>query len=108
MTTPHKWADVIKAWADGKPIQWRAALLPSDDDRWGDVTSSTKLPDFSAKHCEWRIKPETVKYRRYLARVPACVVVAIVHQPYTNGTAEKSWGEQFIRWIDDEWQEEEV
>ena len=21
MPTPHKWADVIKAWADGKPIQ---------------------------------------------------------------------------------------
>ena len=56
---PHRWAEVIKAWADGKEIQWRY-VEPGNN--WVTYSSadrpSTML--FSAdQSCEWRIKPET-------------------------------------------------
>lgn len=56
MTTerkPHKWAEVIRAWADGKPIQRR--LIGAHF--WEDVDEN---PYFDNTTIEWRVKPERV------------------------------------------------
>lgn len=51
MKTPHKHAEVIKAWADGATIQVRD---PSDaEDTWEDTDQSQWFEDW-----EYRIKPE--------------------------------------------------
>lgn len=51
----HKWAEVIKAWADGKAIQYRlSGYLP---DEWSDFAGGA-VPAFNAEGLEWRIKPE--------------------------------------------------
>jgi hypothetical protein len=56
--TPHKHAELIKAWADGSPIQYRA--VPNHGD-WKDAPEHL-IWDWNA---EYRIKPreEYVKYR---------------------------------------------
>lgn len=102
MTTPHKWADVIKAWADGKPIERRFM-----SDKWREIVGHG-TPPFDDTRNEWRIKPETVKYRRYIYRGITGPVVMVVHSPYEEGKVESVWRSAFIRWIDTEWQEEEV
>ena len=48
MKTPHKHADLIKAWADGAEIESR----PTGHGKW-----STGTPGWST-YCEYRIKPE--------------------------------------------------
>lgn len=50
MGTPHKHADLIKAWADGAEIQCRDGTCPS---LWDDIT----CPSWSTA-CDYRIKPE--------------------------------------------------
>lgn len=49
--TPHVHAEVIKAWADGKPIEWRE----HSSQEWRLI----KNPGFLV-HYEYRIKPEEV------------------------------------------------
>ena len=49
MKTPHKHAEVIKAWADGSEVQYKSKI----DDFW----YSTSAPYFEVDY-EWRIKPE--------------------------------------------------
>ena len=51
---PHKYADVIKAWADGKTIQGRINLGD-----WQDAPAH-RNPDFVNPRVEWRIKPENI------------------------------------------------
>lgn len=55
MAKPHKWAKVIKAWADGKPIQLK-------DERVGEwIDYKTEdIPNFSLDYLEWRVKPENI------------------------------------------------
>lgn len=50
---PRKWAEVIKAWADGKPIQRR--LIGAHF--WDDVDEH---PYFDNTTIEWRVKPEII------------------------------------------------
>lgn len=59
MTTerkPHKWAEIIKAWADGKPIQYK--YLDWKDSEWKD--NDMPLPRFDISDLEWRVKPENL------------------------------------------------
>lgn len=51
---PRKWAEVIKAWADGKPIQ--RSLIGTHF--WDDVDEH---PYFDNDMLEWRVKPEPVE-----------------------------------------------
>ncbi len=51
MRKPHKHAEVIKAWADGKAVQYRY----SPCEEWYDLTSS--YPNWMPEY-EYRIKPE--------------------------------------------------
>lgn len=52
----HKWAEVIKAWADGAAIEWR---LPENSQRgWTDWQEAAEFPCFTQPNTiEWRIKP---------------------------------------------------
>lgn len=62
MAKPHKWAEIIKAWADGKPIQSKDIKL----DVWSDWVTDT--PPFWATNLEWRIKPSIYRYRMVLVK----------------------------------------
>ena len=55
--TPHKHAEVIKAWADGKTIQFKSI----DSNEWGDADCSIygQWLRFHPEHF-YRIKPEEV------------------------------------------------
>ena len=48
----HKYADVIKAWANGEAIQWTNSELHF----WINFDQD-KTPDFNSPELEWRIKP---------------------------------------------------
>lgn len=54
---PHKWAEVIKAWADGKPIQFRI----KNGAFWIYEEFDGSIPRFNAPDREWRVKPEPVE-----------------------------------------------
>lgn len=63
MTKPHKHAEAIKAWADGKQIQWAEALPPTAADPlaqrepgWFDVCPG--VAPMWAEHHLYRAKPE--------------------------------------------------
>lgn len=59
MTTPHKHAEVIKAWADGKTIQYSC-----DGINWVDYTWEKNGSPAWYKHHYYRIKPEDIVYYR--------------------------------------------
>jgi hypothetical protein len=65
---PHKYADVIKAWADGKVVQFADCVHPTAADPlclrspdWRDWTDQY-VPSFGA-HFLWRIKPEPLEWQ---------------------------------------------
>lgn len=96
----HKHAEVIKAWADGAPVQF---LSPSTG-QWQECGDDTPawLP-----HYEYRVKPEPVKlrYRRYVTRYGIFTVNEPVSVLKPEGV---EIGAEFIKWIDKKWQEVEV
>jgi len=49
--TPHVHAETIKAWADGKPIEYKSGV----DRQWVLIDNPSFLVDF-----EYRVKPEEV------------------------------------------------
>lgn len=51
---PHKWAEAIKAWADGKPIQVRF----KNSTFWIDEEFDGGVPLFNDPMLEFRLKPE--------------------------------------------------
>lgn len=89
MPTPHKWASVIKAWADGAEVQYRHG------DAWWD--GGTAAPSFNPE-LEWRIKPkpQTVTYRVALFRYGEGVRV---EARVVEELAESC--KHFIRWLTD-------
>lgn len=61
MKTPHKHAEVIKAWADGATIQSRRHF----DGEWQDIHGNEPKWIFQF---EYRVKPNTLA--RYIATMP--------------------------------------
>lgn len=57
---PHKHAEVIKAWADGHPIQYRFM----NEGPWQDIEEPTWIPEdgYRVKPTETRIELEEGKY----------------------------------------------
>ena len=66
---PHKYAEVIKAWADGKPIQYRVTGRSG----WVDVTSQY-CPFFDSEFLEWRVKSENIFTE--ICVTPLCIYVS--------------------------------
>lgn len=58
MGTPRKFADVVKAWADGGDIQFKRVTY--SDGKWHDWTYAEGGPFFAHPDYEFRIKPEPV------------------------------------------------
>jgi len=57
--TPHKHADLIKVWADGRTIQYR-----DSSGCWRDWTNTECLPSFTPWG-DYRIKPEQPDLEKY-------------------------------------------
>ena len=96
MGTPHKHADIIKAWADGEEIEWRYA----SKENWEDLT--VKHPVFDAIF-EFRIKPKRVKKEGWVnvySQSSACICP-------TKETADKHAAPHRKACIRIEWEEEE-
>jgi len=55
MNKPHKWAEVIKAWAEGREIQCR---FIGGGWPW-DTFVREGMPSFDHSELEWRVKPVT-------------------------------------------------
>jgi hypothetical protein len=97
----HKHYDAIVAWAEGKPIQHRE----SGTYKWRDCEGML-APIFTDSY-EYRVKPETVKWRAYLYRAYSdqLIVYTATLGAHDVAAAEKMPG--FVRWLGD-WQETEV
>ena len=74
MKTPHKHAELIKAWADGAEIEYSFA-----HDMWSPISVE---PSWSSPNCLFRIKPE-----------PTPDVVDFIYVSY-----HKANGMQFVRY----------
>lgn len=59
MNTPHKYAEVIHAWADGKEIQFRNSYRYSEETKWTEWNTfmSGNSPMWNHPSIEWRIRP---------------------------------------------------
>ena len=99
-TKPHKWAAVIHAWADGRAVQWRTGV------EWYGYTTTGSGEGFNAKHVEWRIKPEVVRYRVALFRTDDNFFYTLTTSEtfYDKGVEGRK---SFVRWLGD-WQEVEI
>jgi len=92
---PHKYADVIKHWADGGEIQYQY-----DGKYWVDYESSTNIPNVRAGCFIWRIKPE-VKTISYRVGITKDNQVKVYHEEPTLDDAYGS--DAFKDWLDPEW-----
>lgn len=97
---PHKYADVIKHWADGGEIQYQY-----NGSYWVDYESSTNIPNIKAGCFIWRIKPE-VKTIRYRVALTKDNQVKVYHEEPTLDDAYGS--DAFKEWLDPEWRSVEV
>lgn len=90
-----KFLPILKAYSEGKTIQ----VFLSHRKEW--VDNKTEL-SFVLKVDNYRIKPETVKYKRYLMKDTIGKSLCIMNYP-------PSWDPEhsldFICWIDNDWQE---
>jgi len=95
---PHKYADVIKHWADGGEIQYKY------DCGWIDYESRC-LPNVDGIYHNWRIKPE-VKTISYRVGITKDNQVKVYHEEPTLDDAYGS--DAFKEWLDPEWRAVEV
>lgn len=93
---------LIKAWGEGKTIQLISGGC------WTDLKKD--LLNFHYSVNQYRIKPETIKYRKYLARCGwDYELAARVFTVHNDGEVSRIEPHpSFIRWIDTEWQELEI
>lgn len=77
-TVPRKWSKVIKAWADGQKIQYRAI----NGTIWVDI-NPTHYPFFDSTVLEFRIKPVIVTVKK-LVYVDANNKLQVTDSPTPN------------------------
>ena len=98
--SPHKYADVIKCWADGGEIQFKY-----EDIQWSDYCDKNNIPNVDSSYIIWRIKPET-KIISYRVGITKDNQVKVYHEP---PTLDESYGsDAFKEWLDPEWRTIEV
>lgn len=76
MSKPHKHAEVIKAWAEGKKIQAKIGDAPD----WSDVPEGF-TPAFEYPHTAWRIKPEQAYPSSKMTRKEVCDAAGTAEEP---------------------------
>jgi len=99
---------VMQAWVDGKEIQHRN--IHTGDIAWSPIVKEWQNVGWYWGQCDYRIKPEVVRYRRALAkRTDGSIFIALFQGEDTDMDVI-AYGnrECFIRWIDTEWQDETV
>ena len=105
----HKWYNEIVAWAEGKTIQFR---YKTNSLEWKDFDFEP-TPPFNNVDLEFRVKPNTVKFRLYECK---CTFNLGRHFGFTYANNDKEVVDQtniyendisFIKWITD-WIEIEV
>lgn len=97
MNKPHKHCELIKAWADGAEIQFFNYFTSS----WKDLNE----PIWSDEN-EYRIKPQTIRYRVALLRYDDGRVMTCNVETEVQEKSLREWHE-FVRWLTD-WIEVEV
>jgi hypothetical protein len=98
--TPHPYASVIKAAADGATVQSRNKYSKE----WSDWCLCV-FPDFNLPDYEWRVKPQTLRYRVALMKGDTGLTTSVVNSEVV-ATAYEEFN-MFVRWLHD-WQEVEV
>lgn len=107
--TPHKYADVIKAWADGHEVQ--GAL---SDGRWFDLrlgdAANQSVPPFNNTGYRFRVKPAPIRitFRTFFwtPQTTGKPAICLVIQEEQDREPREKWS-GFIRWATD-WQTVEV
>lgn len=93
----HRWYDVIVAWASGEKIQYNF-----ENTGWRDYSLGLdRIPGFSDRDTEWRIKPKTItkKYRLALFSDGEVVAYDVTNSCLDDPIEYKLVG--FIRWVGD-------
>jgi hypothetical protein len=91
----HKWAEVVKAWLDGKNVQFK--LSEYDDNHWTDYTGHWLNP-FDGLGYEWQVKP----IKKY--RVAACsdengeFTLSVITDEEEQNATKASY---FVKWLTD-------
>lgn len=78
MRKPHKYAEAIKAWADGADIQFKRGST------WEDYDTSEGLPDFDFGI--WRVKPEAIVIENYIWPDDTCTRLSVSSSPNVRFT----------------------
>lgn len=93
MTKPHKYAEAIKAWADGKPIQCRIEnqkeWIDWDTDRLRNLKTSALFYPFDVPRFdqfEWRVKPEAIVIENYIWPDDNCTRLSVSSSPNVRFT----------------------
>jgi len=104
----HKYYEVIRAWSEGTPIQYRVILKDDTRSPWVDLSEYSfdkRSPNFDAENVEWRIKTAELSYRVALfirpntdINIRNCWIMTYTNQEF-NDDVEKSDG--FLRWLTD-------
>jgi hypothetical protein len=63
MNKPHRWAEVIKAWADGAEVECRDMFF--EDSFWGPWSEDDQPINWNDPHYIFRVKVEPVVEVRY-------------------------------------------
>ena len=99
--TPHRHADLIKAWADGAEIQgWDI------NKEWIDIINPAwNLDNYRIKPIE--LKKKKIYYRRYLANknFGKTYYIHIINKDTPPPPEILERYANFIRWIDQDWEE---
>jgi hypothetical protein len=109
MTTLKEKIAVMQAALDGKPIEHRSlssTLCLEWCQAYQPPFGKAYQPPFDWMHNEYRVKPEIIKYRRYIYKKEDGTCRVFCYMP-TDTTQPETYKE-FVRWIDTTWQEEEV
>lgn len=98
---PHKYADVIKHWADGGEIQYKY----QESTKWETYEFTKSFPHVDSPDLVWRIKPE-VKTISYRVGITKDNQIKVYHVAPTLDDAYGS--DAFKDWLDPEWRTVEV
>jgi hypothetical protein len=92
--TPHPYASVIKAAADGATVQFKTK---ENGAIWADWRHDHFFPTFSGQY-EWRVKPQTLRYRVAKMRHGNPVLSVSFSKEDADATQKHPY---FIEWLHD-------